>query len=203
MDKQEDLRVRRTQKLLKAAFLKLLREKRYEQINIQDIADEAMCNRNTFYLHYRDKDDMLETISVDVFGELSRSIPADIADLQKIQPQEISEVIDGLTRAIGNNLVFYQTVMGESGLPGFDTRVKNILRDHMINGAERLALSPVMKERSGIYAEYIASGIVGVINYWLKNQQNCSAELVSAALTQINAFTSMALLKELAVDTNP
>jgi AcrR family transcriptional regulator len=196
MEKQEDLRVIRTQKLLKAAFLKLLREKRYEQINIQNIADEAMCNRNTFYLHYSDKDDMLETISREVFSELSRSIPTDIADLQQIQPQE---VIDGLTRAIGNNLVFYQTVMGENGLPGFDIRVKNILRDHMINGAERLALSPAMKERSCIYAEYIASGIVGVINYWLKNQQNCSAEQVSAALTQINAHTSMALLKDVGI----
>jgi AcrR family transcriptional regulator len=63
MKQKEDLRITRTKKRIKDALIQLLQEKSYEQITIQDIADKAMINRNTFYLHYLDKADLLEKIS--------------------------------------------------------------------------------------------------------------------------------------------
>ena len=50
-----DRRVARTRKLISNAFLKLLKEKGFEKITIQDIADEADINRGTVYLHFEDK----------------------------------------------------------------------------------------------------------------------------------------------------
>lgn len=57
-----DLRIKRTKKLIFDAFIKLVSEKGYEAITIQEIADEAMINRATFYAHYKDKQDLYETI---------------------------------------------------------------------------------------------------------------------------------------------
>lgn len=50
--KLTDIRYLRTEKLIFDAFAKLLSEKPYEKITVQDIADEAMINRATFYAHY-------------------------------------------------------------------------------------------------------------------------------------------------------
>ena len=50
-----DRRVAKTRKLILNAFLKLLKEKGFEKITIQDIADEADINRGTVYLHFEDK----------------------------------------------------------------------------------------------------------------------------------------------------
>ena len=47
--KLTDIRYLRTEKLIFDAFAKLLSEKPYEKITVQDIADEAMINRATFY----------------------------------------------------------------------------------------------------------------------------------------------------------
>ncbi len=58
MSKKTDLRVIRTKKSIKRALLGLLKEKNYNKITIQDISEEAIINRNTFYLHYLDKDDL-------------------------------------------------------------------------------------------------------------------------------------------------
>src|SRR5713226_3962272 len=50
-----DPRVRRTRQLLKEALRKLLEQKRFDDITIQDITEAATLNRATFYAHYPDK----------------------------------------------------------------------------------------------------------------------------------------------------
>lgn len=56
---QEDRRTRRTRQLLRDALLTLLKNKRYEDISVQDIIERADVARSTFYVHYTDKDDLL------------------------------------------------------------------------------------------------------------------------------------------------
>ncbi|UHA62047.1 TetR/AcrR family transcriptional regulator [Metabacillus litoralis] len=91
MGKKTDLRVLRTKKLIKEALLKLIQEKSFESITIQDIADEALINRATFYLHYQDKYDLLEQVSNTYLQELMYEINPDyhiqngIVDLDRFQ----------------------------------------------------------------------------------------------------------------------
>ncbi|MCI0550259.1 MAG: TetR/AcrR family transcriptional regulator [Anaerolineae bacterium] len=56
---KEDRRIRRTRQLLRDSFLELLKEKRYEDISVQDISARADVARSTFYVHYMDKEDLL------------------------------------------------------------------------------------------------------------------------------------------------
>lgn len=65
---ETDLRVRRTQKLLKASLLELLGKTSLTQITINNIADNAMVHRTTFYAHYQDKFALLEAIFDDRFA---------------------------------------------------------------------------------------------------------------------------------------
>jgi AcrR family transcriptional regulator len=50
-----DPRVRRTRLLLQHALEKLLENKKFDEISVQDITDAATLNRATFYSHYPDK----------------------------------------------------------------------------------------------------------------------------------------------------
>src|SRR3981081_2396912 len=50
-----DPRVRRTRQLLHESLRKLLEQKRFDDITVQDITDAATLNRATFYAHYPDK----------------------------------------------------------------------------------------------------------------------------------------------------
>jgi len=54
----EDRRVQRTQKSLRDALIALILEKHYDTISVQDIIDRANVGRSTFYLHFRDKEDL-------------------------------------------------------------------------------------------------------------------------------------------------
>lgn len=56
-----DRRVRRTRKALHDALLDLMVEKRYDAITVQDIIDRADIGRSTFYSHFTDKRDLLDS----------------------------------------------------------------------------------------------------------------------------------------------
>jgi AcrR family transcriptional regulator len=62
LDADLDPRVRRTRKLLQDALRSLLREKRFANVTVAEIAERATINRNTFYAHYDDKFSLLESV---------------------------------------------------------------------------------------------------------------------------------------------
>lgn len=65
-----DPRIRRTRQLLQGALKRLLEEKEFDRITIQDIAEAATLNRATFYAHYPDKFALLEELIRVSFLEL-------------------------------------------------------------------------------------------------------------------------------------
>ncbi len=56
--------------MLLDSLAKLLDRKAFDDISIQEIADEATLNRATFYLHYPDKNALLQALTVERFREL-------------------------------------------------------------------------------------------------------------------------------------
>jgi len=65
-----DPRVLRSRQMLMEALLRLLNRKEFDNISIQEIADEATLNRATFYLHYQDKNALLQAMSAARFRDL-------------------------------------------------------------------------------------------------------------------------------------
>ena len=62
MTNKEDLRVRRTYKLLSDALIELMKKKEFEKISVSDICSLAMVHRTTFYTHFTDKYDLLRYV---------------------------------------------------------------------------------------------------------------------------------------------
>lgn len=62
MEKRQDRRITKTRQSIRTAFIELLKEKRFADITVQDIADRAMISRSTFYDHYTDKYLLLEQL---------------------------------------------------------------------------------------------------------------------------------------------
>src|SRR6201996_9781458 len=65
-----DPRVLRSRRMLVDALARLLIQKPFDDISIQEIADEATLNRATFYLHYPDKNSLLQAMTASRFREL-------------------------------------------------------------------------------------------------------------------------------------
>jgi AcrR family transcriptional regulator len=75
--KAMDPRVKRTRQLLQQVFTKLLKEKSFHDITVQDIAQRATVNRATFYAHFEDKYALLDTYILEEFQRvISSRLPA-------------------------------------------------------------------------------------------------------------------------------
>ncbi|MGF9699942.1 TetR/AcrR family transcriptional regulator [Paenibacillus sp. MABNR03] len=69
LDKKVDPRVIRTRKLLVDAFTHLTNKKDFKDITIKDITDQATVNRATFYGHFEDKYELMESAISEVIVE--------------------------------------------------------------------------------------------------------------------------------------
>ncbi len=65
-----DPRILRSRRMLMEALATLLNRKEFDDISVQEIADEATLNRATFYLHYPDKNALLQAMTAARFTDL-------------------------------------------------------------------------------------------------------------------------------------
>src|SRR5262245_35873900 len=74
--RQSDRRIQRTQQLLRQAFLDIVVEKGFGATSIQDITERANVNRGTFYTHFADKYELLDSVMREQFHQqLASNLP--------------------------------------------------------------------------------------------------------------------------------
>ncbi|MGM9531380.1 TetR/AcrR family transcriptional regulator [Intestinibacter sp.] len=66
MDKNLDLRITKTDKMIREAFLELVNTIGFEKITVTNLTSKALISRTTFYLHYMDKYDLLEQMEKEI-----------------------------------------------------------------------------------------------------------------------------------------
>ncbi|MBO7253694.1 MAG: TetR/AcrR family transcriptional regulator, partial [Clostridia bacterium] len=62
-----DRRQKKTRNAIFKAFSRLLEKKKYENITVQEIIDEANVGRSTFYSHFETNDYLLKSMCSDIF----------------------------------------------------------------------------------------------------------------------------------------
>lgn len=76
----EDRRARRTRRLLKESLLELMEQKHFSEISVRDVTDNADMNRTTFYLHYTDTTQLLQSMEEDLLAEAQVLVDAHIQE---------------------------------------------------------------------------------------------------------------------------
>lgn len=174
-EKKLDLRVIKTRKAITNAFLNLLDEKDFDKITVQDISSAAMINRNTFYLHYIDKYDLMEHLCNANIERINESL--NFNNNRKDNEFFITS-LNNLFKTLEENIVFFKAVLKNNKID-FIESLKGTLKVLFINNYE-IQEKNVEQE---INLEYILSGLVGVISLWINNYENIP---VSTIVNQLN-----------------
>ena len=173
--KKEDLRIVKTKRAIKEALFKLIKEKGFERMTVQHIADEAMINRNTFYTHYLDKYDLMEKITDDYLKRFEES-------LENPSTSEIMTTSDfklTLKRVFSNieeDMTFYQLQLHENSQVQLQIKLKTILKNHILKNIHQGDLLIAIGKKEEVALEYMISGILGVIWFWIENSKECTVD---------------------------
>lgn len=188
-----DLRIIKTRKAIKEAFLTLVQTKGYERITIQDIAEEAMINRNTFYLHYVDKPNLMENLCQESIEKMNVCINLEMRDIDEMNRDMFISILSETFKAIEADMVFFKTMLSPNGYPNFSTYLKEALKSIMLSGIGDHYNSQKMK----IGLEYMISGLVGVICLWITDSENLVVEEVVEQLSEIHFHNVLDLFKNI------
>lgn len=124
MPSKVDRRIVRTRQLLRGALLTLIRERGFDALTVQDIADRATLNRATFYLHYADKYDLLTQIVRETLDEVAAlRPPLNPQNPDQADPERLQQFFIGLFTHVMANAEFYRVMISPGGVAGVTSEI--------------------------------------------------------------------------------
>lgn len=194
MEKRKEYRSAvRSRRLIRQAFLELLRQKPYEKITVTDIVGAADINRSTFYAHYPDVRGLVE----EIVGEV---IDHSITLANQLNMKEFladpMPFLQELTSYSTENKELY-TLLSRSD---FAQLQMEQLKLTLIDAALR---SPVIPDHIRATTEFhirISFFIGGILNLyvmWLHGDLNCTIEDITAQMSQVIQNTAELYLDNL------
>lgn len=174
-----DLRIERTYRLLCDAFSEMLGEDSFDNLTVSRLCECAMVRRTTFYAHFSDKYDFFgfyvrhlrETASKDILAG-TETLPFDAYCRQ-------------MTRAFVGVIEQHSKALNYARLGTmFDTLISIISKEISLELApiiERELLSQGQNKQaasrnSQAFAAFYASGLLGLIRWWVESQGKVSKE---------------------------
>jgi AcrR family transcriptional regulator len=155
-----NVRVKRTQKLLRDALIDLIEERGFDALTVGELTERAMVSRAAFYRNYQDKYDLVERIFEDAMSTLLGTIANSSMD------QHPPQVWVKFFEHIAEYERLYHALLGSKGSPWFVHKM-------------RASLASLVKEH-----EHIPSGLHGDDWPTLTFSDNFVPDLVSAILVE-------------------
>jgi len=168
-----DARVRRTRSQLGTALLNLIIEKPINDVTVQDILERSGVGRSTFYLHYRDKDDLLVS-QLEMFLETISNALSD----RKDKSHRVVPVAE-LFAHIGNQNKLYRVLSDSGHLKEFF----ELAEGHFARGIQRRLnesgrLPDIPPRELAARASALSGSLLSLLRWWLdRGEKETPAEM--------------------------
>jgi AcrR family transcriptional regulator len=160
--RKPDQRIRRTHERLGSALLALIVERPIDEVTVQQVLDRASVGRSTFYLHYRDKDDLLLSQLEGFLETMSTALSARNEESHRVVP------VAELFAHIGNQNKLYRALADSVRLHDFF----DLAQGYFARGIERRLtedgrLSNLPQRELAARASALAGSLLSLLRWWL------------------------------------
>jgi AcrR family transcriptional regulator len=181
MSNENDLRIRKTRKLIRDAFIKLLNIKGFNAITINNIADTAMINRSTFYLHYTDKFDLMQKATEEAIQNILQLVAPEAHIIDgKLEYDSFVQNINSILQTIEKDALLYKVILNDKEM----SEVSRTLEKALIEKLDKCFPSDILISRD-LFLELIASLYMSAIRWWLNSDMKYSSNFVAEQLVQL------------------
>ena len=179
---QKDLRVIKTKRGLREAFLRLLLNKGYDAISIQDIATEAEAARVTFYRHYKNKEELL----IDCIDVIFESLAGHIRQVPKEEFQQGVSPMLAVYRQLQEDGKIYRVLSTSHAGQLLTKRLIELFAERIKNQIEARIPAEQLLAPINLIAYHIASAQIGIVNWWIENDEPYTPEYMAQISTWLN-----------------
>lgn len=163
MNTKDNQQARKTQEKIKAILLARMASQPFHQITVQEICREARINRTTFYTHFDNLSDLMQTIELEMQQGVSRLFLDEASGAYKPLTETSLEKLIGY---IYKNAAFYRILLND-----FNSLE---LLDRDLAAAWEKEIEPAFRKKGDATDaqihyryEYFNSGFRGIIRRWL------------------------------------
>jgi AcrR family transcriptional regulator len=193
MARRLDRRVQRTRKLLQDALMNLILEEGYDAISIQDITDKANLGRATFYLHFKDKDELL----LEVMAHFIDDFMAQVPQLSEAQwrLEDTKAVIKLFDFAAQHYDLYRILIIGSGGITAnrqLQHSVAENIKACIEKDIEELGAAPVVP--TDFIANHFAGSLLSTIYWWLDHDQPYTVEEMAEMFQKVSLLDRKALM---------
>lgn len=103
---KSDRRAKYSEKVIRETYLEMLAEMPAEKITVTELCERADLNRGTFYLHYRDCRDLLETLGAELAESQKDRIEHMFSSEQSLQKGMVEITNELFSDGINNRILF-------------------------------------------------------------------------------------------------
>lgn len=163
----KNVRLKRTQKLLREALIELIEERGFDSLTIGELTERAMVSRAAFYRNYEDKYDLVEQ----VFEEAMSDLLAAVGDLGRQHPPEVWVAFFEHIAAYER---LYRALLGRKGSGWFVWKMRAALAD-LLKERGRLAHGPNAADlpahsfSDAFVPDMVSALFVEAIIWWLEH----------------------------------
>lgn len=170
-----DRRILRTREAIWQALLTLAYQKPLDNITVMDITRTADINRATFYAHYQDKQDLLDSCMDEVLAELEEVMerPQNCQPQQPFDLELLADVFREMFEHIWRHAHFYKVMLGKENT--FTERFQQLLKNFINKGLQLMqGEQPERLVQQDVYMSYNIYAHLGVIYNWLEQNLHYS-----------------------------
>ncbi len=193
MAEKVDRRVRKTRAQLRAGLARLMQKKSIKEITVKELVDEVDINRSTFYLHYSDIYQMLESIENELMDEITQAIEE--YPLDSMENGNSYPLIERIFTILDDNKDICIALMGSNGDMVFLGRIEKMVAETVL---KQLAGKLAADNRDVEYAyAFCLNGCVGMIKAWLSSDNQESTKHMAELTYRMIENTTHNFLRQL------
>ncbi|MED4204527.1 TetR/AcrR family transcriptional regulator [Neobacillus mesonae] len=186
-ERAAEKRVNRTKRLIRDTLTELIEEKGFEGVTVRDLTERAKINRGTFYLHYRDKYDLLEQSEDEVIKGIVQLVH-EISPIEAVAYTSQNEpfpIIQKLFEYFQENANFMKVILGPKGDPAFQVKLRELITETFLNKMAKEINSEEMMVPVEFLTTYVSAAHVGVIQHWLETGMEKSPREMTLILAKM------------------
>lgn len=170
--RKEDLRIMKTHKALTASMYTLLERRKFARITVNDLCEEALISRATFYIHFCDKYNLLSYC----LDEIKDSL---LKEMHHFTYERMEQVVNQFIR---DNVKVITNVAEDE-----DSEVLDLLRDFIFATINTFFNKEVHIQPSpnAVLATFCSGGMVSLLLWQIKNKFPQETPLIDTYLFEM------------------
>lgn len=172
-----------------------MRREKLENISVQKITETANITRGTFYLHYKDKHDFIESAMREIINDFFDQVMVDSDDFSLSKAQTVK--VFSLRKAfqyIEKDADIFDVLLNNEKNNFFYKQLYNRLANEMTKFNEKVNENQQLEVPLNLQISFIDSAFLGLVSRWLEDGMIYTPRYMTQSVAKmLNQFSGESL----------